>query len=85
MKAAENIALCSANPNKVLEEWMKSPPHRQNLLNPCFTHLGIAFAPTVEEAGSDQFDHAVYWTALLACPLKYEDAEATSLISEGDE
>ncbi|MBE7636906.1 hypothetical protein GUA87_08620 [Sneathiella sp. P13V-1] len=73
MEAAENIALCPADPQKVIDHWMNSPLHRQNLLNPNFSHMGIAIAPKIEEADEKQSKENVYWTAIFACPLTYED------------
>jgi len=38
-------ALLKENPDSlakiVIKEWMNSPPHKENILNPDFTHLGI--------------------------------------------
>jgi hypothetical protein len=43
--AGENIAFneepAAAAGNKLLEQWMNSPPHRKNLLRPEYTHIGI--------------------------------------------
>lgn len=41
---AENLALGASTPAQVHERWMKSPPHRENLLNPTYSRLGTGYA-----------------------------------------
>jgi len=38
---AENLALTVRGPETVIELWMDSPPHRENLLDCSFTHHGL--------------------------------------------
>jgi uncharacterized protein YkwD len=40
----ENIAYNYADPESVLRGWMQSPGHRENILNPNFTELGVGIA-----------------------------------------
>ena len=43
----ENIAWGTRNrgtPKSIVRSWMHSPPHRANILNPQFRHLGVGFA-----------------------------------------
>jgi uncharacterized protein YkwD len=40
----ENIAAGQRTPEEVVEEWMASPGHRENILRPEFREIGIAFA-----------------------------------------
>ena len=49
--AAENIAMGQRTAEAVVKGWMESPGHRQNILTPDFTHIGI---------GYDEDGH--YWT-----------------------
>ena len=42
--AGENIAMGQTTPNKVMEGWMKSPGHRDNILKPDFKQLGVGIA-----------------------------------------
>lgn len=35
---------CGASGEKLVEQWMRSPGHRLNLLNPAHTHLGVGAA-----------------------------------------
>ena len=49
----ENIAEGQNSPAEVMADWMKSQGHRDNILNPGFTHLGV---------GVRYGTGAVYWT-----------------------
>ncbi|SIT80670.1 CAP domain-containing protein [Edaphobacillus lindanitolerans] len=44
--AAENIAMGQRTPEEVVKGWMESPGHRQNILTPGFTHIGIGYDPS---------------------------------------
>lgn len=57
MSAAENIASGFLTAEKVLESWMNSAMHRQNLLNGDFTHIGVGY-----HAGGA---NGTYWTLML--------------------
>lgn len=41
--AAENIAMGQRSAEEVVQGWMESPGHRQNILTPEFTHIGIGY------------------------------------------
>lgn len=41
----ENVAAGYGSPEEVMAAWMASSGHRQNILNPSFTRLGIGVAP----------------------------------------
>ncbi len=57
MSAAENIASGFLTAQKVLESWMNSASHRQNILNGDFTHIGVGY-----HAGGS---NGTYWTLML--------------------
>lgn len=40
----ENIARDQHDPDQAIREWMNSPDHRANILNPDYTHLGVGHA-----------------------------------------
>ncbi|KAK9674631.1 hypothetical protein K7432_017078 [Basidiobolus ranarum] len=40
----ENVARGQQSEEIVMNVWMHSPPHRRNILNPTFTHMGAALA-----------------------------------------
>lgn len=41
--AGENIAKGQRSPQEVVDAWMNSPGHRENILNGDFTHIGVGF------------------------------------------
>ncbi|TMN22208.1 hypothetical protein FFL34_08755 [Lentibacillus cibarius] len=41
--AGENIARGQRTPEQVVEGWMNSKAHRNNILNDSFTHIGVGF------------------------------------------
>lgn len=41
--AAENIAMGQRTPQEVVQAWMNSQGHRQNIMNPNFTHTGVGY------------------------------------------
>jgi uncharacterized protein YkwD len=40
----ENIAYDQSDANTVVASWMSSPPHRENMLDPSYTQVGIGVA-----------------------------------------
>ncbi|KAJ1921167.1 hypothetical protein H4219_000765 [Mycoemilia scoparia] len=52
----ENVASGYHSEDDVVRAWMKSPPHRKNILNPHSVFLGIANVQG-------------YWTQEFGCPL----------------
>lgn len=59
---AENIAAGYGDPASVVAGWMGSQGHKENLLNPDYTEVGIGY---VYVAGSP---YGAYWTADFAHP-----------------
>lgn len=55
--AGENIAMGQRSPEEVVRAWMNSQGHRQNILNPNYTHIGVGYA----EGGSG----GRYWTQMF--------------------
>lgn len=43
---AENISAGQITAQQVVDGWMESPGHRENILHPRFTHIGIAYIYT---------------------------------------
>ncbi|TCT18025.1 spore coat assembly protein SafA/uncharacterized YkwD family protein [Melghiribacillus thermohalophilus] len=56
-RAAENIAAGQRTPGQVVQAWMNSSGHRQNILDPNMTHIGVGYA----KGGS--YGH--YWTQMF--------------------
>lgn len=41
--AGENIAKGQTSPEEVVQAWMNSQGHRENILNANFTHIGVGY------------------------------------------
>ena len=54
----ENVAAGYATAASVVDGWMNSSGHRANILDPSFTHIGVAVANAAEGTP--------YWTMVLA-------------------
>lgn len=54
----ENIAAGNATAAATVEQWMNSPGHRANILNPDFTHIGVGYA-----SSSGGYRH--YWVQMF--------------------
>lgn len=50
--SGENLSRASLGPAAVVDAWMQSPGHRENILTPEFTQMGIACVPS--GAGEDE-------------------------------
>ena len=60
----ENIAAGAATPMEVTQGWLSSPAHCENIMDPRFSEIGIAFAVNMASA------EAIYWTQDFAAPLR---------------
>lgn len=49
--AGENIAMGQRSAAEVVKAWMESPGHRENIMNPSYTHIGVGLS-----------DSGYYWT-----------------------
>ncbi|MFX0559986.1 SafA/ExsA family spore coat assembly protein [Tepidibacillus infernus] len=58
--AGENIAMGQTTAWQVMKGWMGSSGHRQNILNPNFTEIGVGYA----EGGTGKY----YWTQMFIRP-----------------
>jgi uncharacterized protein YkwD len=59
----ENIARSTVSPERVVAQWMGSPGHRANILNPHFTEIGVGYASRTGKA----WEH--YWVQDLGAPF----------------
>ncbi|AEV69732.1 SafA/ExsA family spore coat assembly protein [Acetivibrio clariflavus] len=59
--AGENIAMGQQSPSQVMNAWMNSPGHRNNILSPSFTQIGVGLAK--DKNGR------MYWTQMFIKPL----------------
>lgn len=58
-RVAENIAAGAATPEDVVEQWMNSPGHRANILDPQLRELGVGYC----HAPNGAYEH--YWVQLF--------------------
>jgi uncharacterized protein YkwD len=58
----ENIAYGPKSADEVVQGWLDSPGHCENIMDPRFAEMGIAFA-----AGQAS-KHGLYWVQVLAAP-----------------
>ncbi len=61
LKIGENIAKGQTTPKEVVNAWMNSPHHRENILNPDFTELGVAVEYDAQGIP--------YWGQLFGTPM----------------
>ncbi|MCG5062081.1 MAG: hypothetical protein KA714_29990 [Limnoraphis sp. WC205] len=66
-RAGENIGAGYQTPEAVVEGWINSPGHRENLLNPDFTEIGVGYYFLENDTGSENWNH--YWTQVFGTPL----------------
>lgn len=59
----ENIAVGYDTPEAVVQGWINSPPHRENLLNPLYQDIGIGYYYLENDTGSENWNH--YWTQVF--------------------
>lgn len=59
--AGENIAYGQRTPQEVMTDWMNSPGHRSNILNPTYTQIGVGLAKNSRGV--------CYWTQHFIKPL----------------
>lgn len=57
--AAENVAAGQSDTQAVFDAWMKSPGHRKNMLDPTFSHYGLAWATPEDKP------NRIYWAMML--------------------
>lgn len=86
MWAGENIAAGNSTPEATFEQWKESPTHWNVIMNPNYTHLGVAV--TYEQ--NDAENRHYYWEALfIGCGLELKNQysprrERVKPVSTGD-
>jgi len=74
----ENIAYGPSSAPEVVQGWLASPGHCENLLTAPFSEMGIAFA-----AGRDRNHFGLYWVQLLAQPRAASSKRAPRQVADG--
>ena len=59
--AGENIAYGQRTPAEVMRDWMNSPGHRNNIMSPSFTEIGVGLAKNK--------NGVCYWTQQFMKPM----------------
>ena len=67
-RVGENVAAGYVTPESVVDGWMNSPGHRENILNPDFTEIGIGYANAPDNK-SNYSDYDTYWTQVFGTPI----------------
>jgi uncharacterized protein YkwD len=60
----ENIAYGPKSIDEVVHGWLDSPDHCENIMDPRFAEMGIAYAP------GELSRRGLYWVQLLATPRR---------------
>lgn len=55
----ENIAAGQTTPEAVVQAWVNSPTHLENILNPGYTEIGVGYEYLQNDTGNVNFNH--YW------------------------
>lgn len=63
----ENIGAGYASPEAAFEGWINSSGHRENILNPNYTEIGVGYVLLENDTGSVNYNH--YWTQVFGSPL----------------
>jgi uncharacterized protein YkwD len=63
LAAGENLAVAFSESDDVVQAWMNSPKHRENILNPKYSEIGVAMAH-----GQYMGESSVYVVELMAKP-----------------
>lgn len=66
----ENIAAGYASPDAVVESWMGSEEHRENILNCEFKEIGVSHVYAKDDPGQEEWHH--YWTQVLGTSMSPE-------------
>lgn len=64
--AGENIAAGHLNAEHVMEQWMYSTGHRNNILNANYQDIGVGYYYLADDRGTEQWQR--YWTSLFGIP-----------------
>jgi len=60
----ENIAYGPASADEVVAGWLHSPGHCENIMDPRFVEMGLAYAPGQRDMPG------LYWDQVLATPAR---------------
>lgn len=81
LSAAENIAGGYLNPDDVVDGWMNSLGHRNNILNPDLTQVGVGYYYLQNDTGNVNFNS--YWTQTFGTPAS-SSSNGVNLVGTSD-
>ena len=58
----ENVAMGQTTPERVVQDWLRSPEHCANIMEPRFTEMGVAYAVNNASEGG------IYWAQSFGLP-----------------
>ncbi|HMK84527.1 MAG TPA: CAP domain-containing protein [Steroidobacteraceae bacterium] len=64
----ENIAFGPESAEEVVKGWLDSPGHCENIMDPRFAEMGIAYAAGRSPSSAPASVHGLYWVQVLAAP-----------------
>jgi len=64
---AENLAAGQSTPTEVVQAWIASDGHRENLLRPQLQEIGVGFFTLTQDTGTQNYHR--YWTQDFGTPL----------------
>ena len=81
----ENIAAGYTTAEDVVQAWMDSPGHRDNILNADYTEIGIGYEFLENDTGAIDYNH--YWTQVFGTSLEesIEDLEASDPVEKNSQ
>ena len=68
----ENIAYGPKSVDEVVQGWLDSPGHCENIMDPRFAEMGVGYAMSRDSK------HALYWVQVLASPRNLTSRQATN-------
>ena len=68
----ENIAYGPKSVDEVVQGWLDSPGHCENIMDPRFAEMGVGYATSRDSK------HALYWVQVLATPRNIASRQATN-------
>jgi hypothetical protein len=77
--AGENLAIHFTDSSELVEAWMKSPKHRENIVNTVYTEIGVGTA----KGSYDGYD-TVYVVQLFGTPAVTTLSEKTPVVAKND-
>ena len=75
----ENIAAGQITPKQVVREWIRSPGHRDNMLDDAFREIGVGYKHVKNDNGSINYNH--YWAQVFGTEQGDDSDSAIATLS----